>query len=235
MSRVVIAGFQEEADAEDALTRLSAEVALIDAAVVGRGPLGLVALLNLELSDAQRENCADKLEQTPFLVVARVPNDHTVERAVSFLRSELTPPRADEPVTQEEAPEEVAVQAVEQPAREEAAPASEEELRVGEPQMVRGGARVQASLSEPPAREEEYPGLERRPAGRRLTDEEVIAGGLLKDRVIEISEMREEAVVAKEAHVREELIIRKTTQQHVEHIDETVRRTEADVEELPGG
>jgi hypothetical protein len=44
-------------------------------------------------------------------------------------------------------------------------------------------------------------------------------------------ETAEEAVVAKEAKVREELVVKKTAEEHVENIDETVRRTEVDVEE----
>ncbi len=41
----------------------------------------------------------------------------------------------------------------------------------------------------------------------------------------------EEAVVAKEARVTEEVVIRKTAEQHVEQIEDTVSRTEVDVDE----
>ena len=56
------------------------------------------------------------------------------------------------------------------------------------------------------------PGMfESRAPARRLTDEEVQAGGLLKDRVIEVVEkMREEPVISREVVVREEVVIRKT-------------------------
>jgi stress response protein YsnF len=47
--------------------------------------------------------------------------------------------------------------------------------------------------------------------------------------------MREEAVVSKQAFVREELIVKKTIERRVEQIDETVRRTEVETERLPGG
>jgi hypothetical protein len=52
-----------------------------------------------------------------------------------------------------------------------------------------------------------------------------------QERNIEMTETSEEAVVAKEAQVREELVVRKTAEEHVEKIDDTVRRTEVDVDE----
>ena len=49
-----------------------------------------------------------------------------------------------------------------------------------------------------------------------------------------MTETAEEAVVAKEARVREELVIRKDVDQRVESIDDSVRRTEVDVENVGG-
>jgi hypothetical protein len=46
-----------------------------------------------------------------------------------------------------------------------------------------------------------------------------------------MTETAEEAVVAKEARVREELVVRKTAEERVEQIDDTVRRTEVEVNE----
>jgi hypothetical protein len=56
-----------------------------------------------------------------------------------------------------------------------------------------------------------------------------------QERNIEMTETAEEAVVAKEAQVREELVVRKTAEEHVEKIDDTVRRTEVDVDEGVSG
>jgi uncharacterized protein (TIGR02271 family) len=242
MSRIVMAGFQEEPDAQHALARLSEEVALIDGGVVGRGPLGSVALQNLELSESQQASCLDKLQHTPFIVVARVPNELTVERAVGFLRSELAG-YADEggeapgPAPADAAADEAPDPAPAAPVEEQSIPLVEEELRVGKRQVVRGGARVTSIQNQAPVRQdvglfEEQANVERRPANRRLTDEEVAASGLLTERVIEIGEMREEAVISKEAFVREELIVRKSATERVEHIEETVRRMDAEIEEI---
>jgi uncharacterized protein (TIGR02271 family) len=74
--------------------------------------------------------------------------------------------------------------------------------------------------------------IEHRPVNRRLSDEEVSEAGLLKERVIEITAMREEAVVSKTAYVREELVVTKSRHSRVEQINETVRRTEVEMERL---
>jgi stress response protein YsnF len=121
---------------------------------------------------------------------------------------------------------------------EERIPIVEEELRVGKREVVRGRSRVRTFVSEIPVQEEvellyEETHLRRRPANRRLSDEEVEQGGLLQERVIEITEMGEEAVVTKEAFVREELVVTKSVNRRVERIEETVRRTEVETERLP--
>jgi uncharacterized protein (TIGR02271 family) len=120
---------------------------------------------------------------------------------------------------------------------EERIPLVEEELRVGKREVARGGARVRSYVQETPVHEqvnlrEEHVSVERRPVNETLGQ-----GGLdrdsdlLRDRTIEMTETAEEAVVSKEARVREELVVRKTAEEHVEQIDDTVRRTEVDIDE----
>jgi stress response protein YsnF len=86
---------------------------------------------------------------------------------------------------------------------------------------------------------EERTSIEHRPVNRRLTEEEIAASGLLQDRVVEIAQMREEAVITKEAFVREELVVKKTIEKRVEQVHETIRRTAVEMErmepELAGG
>ncbi len=122
-------------------------------------------------------------------------------------------------------------------AKEEIVPVVEEELRVGKRSVMRGGARVHSYMEEVPVYEEielieERTHVEHRPVNRRLTEEEIVASGLLQDRVVEVTQMREEAVLTKEAFVREELVVKKTTEKRVEQIRETVRRTAVEVERL---
>jgi hypothetical protein len=81
---------------------------------------------------------------------------------------------------------------------------------------------------------EEHARVERRPSTRLIAEEELAAGGLLQERVIEVAQMREEAVVNKQAFVREEVVVSKSVERRVERIDETVRRTEVEVDRLEG-
>jgi stress response protein YsnF len=120
---------------------------------------------------------------------------------------------------------------------EERIPVVEEELRIGKRSLVRGGARVHSYMEEVPVTEtiellEERTSIERRPVNRRLSEEEIAASGLLQDRVVEVAQMREEAIVTKEAFVREELVVKKTVEKRVEQVHETVRRTAVEVERL---
>jgi hypothetical protein len=113
-----------------------------------------------------------------------------------------------------------------------------EELRIGEPKVARASARLRSITREQPAEEQvalnvEHVELETRPSERRLTEADIEAGGLLKDRMFEVVEMREEPVVAKELIVREEVIVRKARHERTETIRDTVRRTEVEVGELP--
>ncbi|HEY0130288.1 MAG TPA: DUF2382 domain-containing protein [Allosphingosinicella sp.] len=105
--------------------------------------------------------------------------------------------------------------------------ASADEVRVGDSRLVRGGARVSVFTEGSPAIEAEAPGQ-----GRILSEAEIAESGLLRERVIEIGEMREEAVVSKQAVVREELVVRRDVEQRTERFADTLRRTEVDVERL---
>jgi uncharacterized protein (TIGR02271 family) len=123
---------------------------------------------------------------------------------------------------------------------EERVPIVEEELRVGKREVTRGGARVRSYIREVPVHEqvnlrEEHVSVERRPVDQRISPDELRSGDLLRDQNIEMTETAEEAVVAKEARVREELVVRKTAEERTENIDDTVRRTEVDVEEGRSG
>jgi uncharacterized protein (TIGR02271 family) len=119
---------------------------------------------------------------------------------------------------------------------EERIPIVEEELRVGKREVERGGARVRSFMREIPVHEqvnlrEEHVSVERRPVNETLSAGELNSGDLMRDRTIEMTETAEEAVVGKEARVREELVVKKTAEERTEEINETVRRTEVDVDE----
>lgn len=124
---------------------------------------------------------------------------------------------------------------------EEHIPILEEELRVGKREVARGGARVRSYITETPVHEEvnlreEHVSVERRPVNETLERGALDRDGdLLRDRSVEMTERSEEAVVGKEARVREELVVKKTAEQRTEQIDDTVRRTEVDVDQGTSG
>ena len=74
---------------------------------------------------------------------------------------------------------------------------------------------------------EEHVSIERRPV-----DRPVAAGDdAFRERTVEATESAEEAVVGKEARVTEELVVRKTAEEQTQTVQDTVRRTEVEVED----
>lgn len=113
-------------------------------------------------------------------------------------------------------------------------PIVQEELVVGKQQVDLGGVRVYRRIIEIPVEEsvslrEEHVVMERRPVDRAVSDRDLAFG----DRTIVLTETAEEAVLSKSARVVEEVVVGKTTSDHVETVHDTVRRTEVQVEELP--
>jgi uncharacterized protein (TIGR02271 family) len=119
---------------------------------------------------------------------------------------------------------------------EEHIPVVEEQLAVGKREVSRGGVRVRSYVREVPVHEqvslrEEHVDVERRPVNQPLTGAN-LTGDAFQERSIEVTETAEEAVVAKNARIVEEVVVRKGVEERVEQIDDTVRRTEVDVERL---
>jgi uncharacterized protein (TIGR02271 family) len=116
-------------------------------------------------------------------------------------------------------------------------PVVEERLRVGKREVNRGSVRVRSYIVEEPVHEEvrlreEHVDVERRPVNAPARP--VVKGSpenLLQERTIEVSETAEQAVVGKEAKVTEEVVVTKSEDERVEHIDDTVRRTKVEIED----
>ena len=118
-------------------------------------------------------------------------------------------------------------------AGEERIPIVEERLRVGKREVGHGRVRIRSYVVETPVQEqvtlhEERVNVERRTVDRPLTGADE---ALFQERVIEATETAEEAVVAKEARVVEEVALRKTAEERTETVRDTVRRTEVEVED----
>lgn len=115
-----------------------------------------------------------------------------------------------------------------------AIPVIEEELKVGKREVQRGGVRVFQRVTETPVHEsiglrEEHVSVE-----RHAVDQPVTAADLesLKQGTLEVREMAEEAVVSKTARVVEEVVVRKEVSEREATINDTVRRTDVEVEKI---
>lgn len=116
-----------------------------------------------------------------------------------------------------------------------AIPVVEEELQVGKRTVDKGGVRIYRRIVEIPAEKsinlrEEHVVVERNPVNRAATQSDLEGQG---NRSIELTETAEEAVVSKNARVVEEVLVGKEVGEHTQHIQDKVRRTEVEVEELP--
>jgi stress response protein YsnF len=95
-----------------------------------------------------------------------------------------------------------------------------------------GRVRIRSYVVETPVSEqvdlrEEHVEVQRRPVDRTISGTE----DAFRERTIEMEERGEEAVVSKEARVKEELVVRKGVEQRTETISDTIRRTEVEVDD----
>jgi len=120
---------------------------------------------------------------------------------------------------------------------EVAIPIVEEEIRVGKREVESGGVRVETRVEETPVNEQvtlrdEHVTVERRPVDRAVDAGTVTDA--FREGTFEVRERDEEAVVQKEARVVEEVVVNRNVEQRTETIQDTVRRTDVDVEQVPG-
>ena len=110
----------------------------------------------------------------------------------------------------------------------------EERLRVGKREVQRGGMRVRRVVSERPVEEQvvlrdETVRVDRRPVDRTL---DAADGDLFTEQTFEFTETDEEAVIAKEAHVIEEVVVGKDVETRTETVRDTVRRADVEIEKM---
>ena len=118
-------------------------------------------------------------------------------------------------------------------AQEQVVPVFEERLNVGKRVVEQGHVRVRVYTVEHPVQEgvtlrEERVAVERRPVDRPASS---VPGEAFKDRTIDVTTHREEPVIAKEARVKEEVVVRQEADQRTETVRDTVRHTEVEVED----
>jgi stress response protein YsnF len=89
---------------------------------------------------------------------------------------------------------------------------------------------VETPVNEQVNLREERVHVERRPVDRPVG----AADNLFRERTIEAEERSEEAVVAKDARVKEELVVKKDVGQRTETVSDTVRHTEVEIDDERG-
>jgi len=117
-------------------------------------------------------------------------------------------------------------------------PIVEEQIEVGKRAVVSGGARVYTHIIETPVQEnvslsEEHVEVNRHAVNRPLQPGEI--DNAFREGTIDVTEVREEPVVTKTARVVEEVSINKNATQRTESVNDTVRRTDVEVQELNEG
>ncbi len=111
----------------------------------------------------------------------------------------------------------------------------EESLQVGKREVSHGRLRVRSYVVETNVNEQvslrtESVHVDRRPVDRAIS----ATDALFQDRVIEVEEFAEEAVVSKQARVVEEISLHKEARDRTETITDTVRHTEVEIEDGRG-
>jgi len=119
---------------------------------------------------------------------------------------------------------------------EKVLPVVEEQLAVGKREVPAGGVRVYTHVTEQPVQEqvnlrEEHVNVERRPVDRPVAAGDMAA---FKEGSIEVRETSEEPVVSKTARVVEEVVVGKEVTNRTETINDTVRRTDVQVDQISG-
>jgi uncharacterized protein (TIGR02271 family) len=230
--------YDSRREAARALQALKTGTFLAHADIYDRSEASLQALRALDLTPEERRACEDKLAGGDYLLLAQPRSGESPQNIIAVLERVSGEPAPEAPSPALAAAAGTAPSAA-QVIAEERVPLVEEELRIGTREVARGGARVRTRVEEVPVAQDielmsEVVRVASRPASRPVSEQELEAGGLLRDRVIEIAQVREEAVVSKQVVVREEIVVSKTTERRVEQIHDTVRRTVVETEELGG-
>lgn len=254
MTRTLTAMYDSRADAEAAKRELEAaglsggDIDIIDQGA-GEGAPGDVryadggehkgffgSLKDMFMPEEDRYAYSEGLRRGHFLLTARVDEDRCDDAirvldngsAVDFDTRQSEWRQSGWTGTEER----LAGERTERLTEDRAIPLAEERLNIGKREVERGSVRVRSYVREEPVHEEvrlreERVDVERRPVNEAVRGD---ADHLFEERQIEMTERGEEAVVGKEAVVTEEVRLRPQAEERVEHIDDTVRRTEVEVE-----
>ena len=200
-----------------------------------RGARAGNAVVNVVLEDASR------IHQVVTMLEAHHPlemQEETDETDVDISAAELSSMSAQLSSGSSAAPPASTPTAMRQGVRsgaEEVIPLAEEQIEVGKRSVDRGVTRVRRYVVERPVEQDitlrgQRVTIER----RRPIQTTGVAGEAFQERVVEVRETEEVPVVAKTAHVVEEVTIRKEETERTETVRDTVRLEEVEVTDEHG-
>lgn len=219
MRNIVIGLFENRSRAQTAAQELArAGFDQSDIHLVGSESEFKNAIASTDMSTDETHYYTDEIKRGAAAVALDVGHDRA-ERALFVLRSQKARATGE---THLEGEVEMAI------------PVIEEELHIGKRRVEHGGVRIYKRVTERPIEQqinlrEEKVNVERHAVNRVASERDM---NVFQKGEIEFTEMGEEPVIAKEAHVVEEVIVRKEVVDHPETIRDTVRRTDIEVERL---
>jgi hypothetical protein len=115
----------------------------------------------------------------------------------------------------------------------QASPGQGTQLRTGAPHVVRGGSDVRWLETTDAEAQNGGGGARWLPASLPLSPRDITASGLFQGRTIEFAQTEVLPIVSTETVLREELVVRRTVEAHARTIEERVRHTGVEIEEMP--
>jgi uncharacterized protein (TIGR02271 family) len=261
MMRKVTALYDSNADAQQAKQRLleigvaDEHVQILNESASGTPDAGSTvehkglwaSIKEMFIPDDDRRTFEESIRRGGFLLVASVEADHADDAIEALegtnavdLERRQEQWKTEGSAGQEPAPVRSPLATDQASTTEQTIPVVEERLRVGKRQVDQGRVRVRSFVVEEPIHQEvqlreEHVEIERRPVNQPASSSaDTAASGLFREQTVELQETAQEAVVAKDAVVTEELRLRKRAAERVESIDDTVRHTEVEVDDSRG-
>ena len=209
-------------------------IATLTGAGVGAAAGGLLgSLTGAGVDEADAKTYTDHIGRGGTLVTVRASDGMAPEVEYILEHGEARPAAPTAAPVMAAAPP---VQEITSTAPAEKIELIKEDLVVGKRAVEQGGVRVSTRVVEVPVEQqvhlhEERVVVDRRPVNHPLTG---VAADAFRERTLSASAMSEEVVIGKEAHVVEEISLRKEATDRVETVRDTVRETKVDVEQVPG-
>ena len=252
MSRTVTALYDTKAEAEAARDRLAAEVdvegraKIIDKNSIG-DEQGSSSFHTVPLTNEDRHAYGEGINRGGFMLCAEVDEDEDADKIVAILEETSSVDLDDRQDSWRKegwsselggSSQGTGTSERQDTIEEKRIPVIEEQLRVGKREVNRGGARVRSYVEERPVSEsvtlrEEHVNVERRPVDQPISSRDADKEGFFEERSVEMQAKGEEAVIGKQARIREEVVVQKFADERTERVEDTVRNTNVEVDKEP--